>query len=689
MASTLSKTLARTFPPRGARLRLGAVLAVVGALAAAALNPPATVHAAPLDPPSASLTNLAHLTWLTEEVPLPEAVGHSTYRIAEEPTAIAPWTYADRNDDGSYRRVGGGTLDASTGEYSQGAYNADDIARAAVVYVRAWERDDVEDTASREMAYQLLRSLTYLQTTSGPDAGNVVLWQQADGTLNPSAEPVELPDPSDSDESYWLARTVWALGEGYAAFADSDPEFAEFLAERMRLSIRALERASLGRVGEWEFSDGMRVPGWLIADGADATAEAVLGLSAYTQARPEDKWALEALRDYANGVAAMSDPDTTRWPFGAVMPWTHSMSLWHAWGGAAPVALARASAVLDDASLGAAAVRDVGVFTPQLFTSGGPYNAWSPVPGEAQIAYGAESRLAGLLAAADGNGNPGLAELGGLAGGWFFGANPSGKPVYDPETGVTFDGVETDGRINRNSGAESTIHGQLAMLALDAHPQASALAQGITGIDSFDGLAVIEAESGQLEGATVVDPGSSWTGEANLSGGQYVRLGAGDTVTVTGVRAGDNLHPILNRAASQSGISTWYAIDESGDRTLLGRLLNGRASPQGVAENSGLLRPYGLRRSLPQDAVAVQVSTTGALEFDALMRQPKVARVTYATASGPVVLYANSTSKPVRTSAVEAGGGRSYGSDGTVWRPVTTRSIRLPGPGFAITRPPK
>ena len=49
---------------------------------------------------------------------------------------------------------------------------------------------------------------------------------QPDGTLNPSAEPVELPDPSDSGPSYWLARTVWALGEGYAVFRSVDPAFA-------------------------------------------------------------------------------------------------------------------------------------------------------------------------------------------------------------------------------------------------------------------------------------------------------------------------------------------------------------------------------------------------------------------------------------------------------------------------------
>src|SRR5699024_8007719 len=75
----------------------------------------------------------------------------------------------------------------------------------------------------------LLRTLTYLQVDSGEFAGNVVLWMQADGTLNRSAAPVELPDPSDSDESYWLARTIWALGEAVPVYAAQDPDFAAFL----------------------------------------------------------------------------------------------------------------------------------------------------------------------------------------------------------------------------------------------------------------------------------------------------------------------------------------------------------------------------------------------------------------------------------------------------------------------------
>ena len=128
-----------------------------------------------------------------------------------------PWTYANALAGGGFERVGGGDYDPATSYYSQGAFNADDVSRAAVVYVRHWRQ--FHDPASREKAYELLRGLTYLQTATGPNRGNVVLWMQSDGTLNPSADPAELPDPSDSGPSYWTARTLWALGEGYAAFA--------------------------------------------------------------------------------------------------------------------------------------------------------------------------------------------------------------------------------------------------------------------------------------------------------------------------------------------------------------------------------------------------------------------------------------------------------------------------------------
>ena len=387
---------------------------------------------------------------------------HTTYRLAEEPDIGVLWTYAEPRN-GVLTRVGGGTYDAATDTYGQGAFNADDVARAAVVYIRHWVATG--SPSSRDRAYEMLRGLTYLQTASGDNAGNVVLWMQPDGTLNPSADPVELPDPSDSDASYWVARTLWALGEGYAAFAatgdPADEAFAGFLRDRMELSIDAVNRQVLDTYGQLVSVDGRPTPSWLIADGADASAEAVLGLAAYVEAGGGDA-ARTALSQLADGIAMLSEGTTRTWPFGAVYPWALSRSLWHAWGSQMPAALSRASQALGTGTYLAPAVKDSAGFTPWMLTSGGPDNGRLPTRlDQSQIAYGADSRVQSLLATAEATGKVGLRRLAGMQAAWFFGANAAGVPAYDPATGRTIDGISGDGVVNANSGAESTIHGLL------------------------------------------------------------------------------------------------------------------------------------------------------------------------------------------------------------------------------------
>lgn len=654
----------------------GSAALVLGEAPARAVS--RSVAAAP-----ARLTNLAHLRWLIDDVPLTPSTVHTTYAIDTEPSGRAPWTYANASA-GGFTRVGGGTYDPATGYWGQGAYNADDIARAVVVFVR--DHAATGSAQSLTDARDLLRTLTYLQDATGPNAGNIVLWMQADGTLTPSAQPPDSPDPSDSAESYWTARLVWALGEAYPAFRSAEPAFAGFLRDRLRLALGALGRGSLSHYGEWLVADDVPVPAWLIQGGADATSEACLGLAAYVAAEPGDTAARQALSRYAEGVAAMRSGGTGTWPFGAIMPWLGSQSLWHAWGGEAPQALCRTAGVLGSAALRTAGLADAGQFTPVLLTAKGPYNAWSPVPGEAQIAYGAEGRVSGLLAAADLTGSSGFLALGGLAGGWFFGANPSGRPTYDPATGVTFDGVEFDGRVNANSGAESTIHGLLAMLGLDAHPSAAALASSITGA-TWSGLRVVEAESGELAGgAVVVTPASTWTGAANWSGGKYVSVPAGGSVRIAVSGDGAFVHPIVNRRQGDLGSSSYSAVDARGRRTLLGTIVNGGLRDTGTVDAEGLLRPFPLGRALPTGTVAVVVESDGDLQLDALLVQPGVSTATYTrSGGGPAVLYVNGGTHATTTRAVAAGTGRAWTSDGAARGRAGAPVVPLPGGGFAVT----
>jgi hypothetical protein len=589
---------------------------------------------APAAASQAPLTNLSHLNFLLDTVPLHAVDAHTTYQIGEHPTAQAPWTYANKNADGSYTRVGGGSKDPATGYWSQGAFNADDIARTAVVYLRHWQQTG--DASSRDRAFEVLRELTYLQTSSGPNAGNVVLWQQADGTLTPSAKPAELPDPSDSAESYWLARTVWALGEGYAAFKAADPQFAAFLQDRLDLAVTSLKKQSLAKYGKYDVADGAKVPAWLITGGADASAEAVLGLSAYAKAAPGDGAAVAALRELTEGIAAMSSGSVQQWPFGAILPWNQSRTLWHAWGGMAAAAVANASPQLNRPDLLTAAVKDSAQFTPQLLASGGPDNAWSPVPGEAQIAYGVDSRVEGLVATAKAANAPGLLDVAAVAAGWYFGANRSGKPAYNPATGTAIDGIETDGRVNPNSGAESTIHTLLSMLALDANPELKTKALGIRSTVGTDGLKVAEAESGTIAGGAVVKPASAWTGEANWSGGAYVSLNAGGTLKIP-VPVSDqdrNVYPIVNQRPDPAGTTSW-----SSGRTSLGSTPNGGAGEQGITAAPGKLFPFSLDRAIPVGAESVVAKAGSDVSIDGVLLQPQISSVTVSGSGGQSTLY--------------------------------------------------
>jgi hypothetical protein len=610
----------RAFTALAAALALMVGTSVAGPSLAGAASAESTVTPSVSTTGAQPLTNLGHLDWLGTTVTPPAQAGHTTYRIAQQPSINVLWTYAEPNADGTFRHVGGGQFDAATNTYGQGAFNADDMARASVVYLRHWKLTG--SASSRAAAYGMLRGLTYLQTASGPNAGNVVLWMQADGTLHPSAIPVEQPDPSDSGASFWLARTTWALGEGYAAFKNQDPAFAGFLQNRMDLAVSALQRQDLVRYHQYLQVDGQNKPAWLVVDGADASAEAVLGLSAYVEAGGTPA-ARTALKQFSEGIAGLAGGDSRTWPFGAVLPSAPSVSMWHGWGSQMPAALARAATVLADKHLGAVAVTDSAVFDPRMLTSGGADQALLPTQiNQAQIAYGVES----LLATASLNHSAGLRQLAGITAAWYFGANNARVPAYDAATGRTVDGIEADGRVNRNAGAESTIHGLLSMLALDANPDVLAIARTAV-VSERVGSTTVQAEDAQLTGAAaVVKPASTWTGESQFGGSGYVGIGNGGSATLSIPDGPSRLVlPVVDLQPGSTAVTTF----RSGS-TVIGVVRSGAVGAQGVSSAPGALLPVTLQVTLPAGATTITATTRASggdvARLDALMIEPLVSR---------------------------------------------------------------
>ena len=360
---------------------------------------------------------------------------------------------------------------------------------------------------------------------------------------------------------------------------------------------------------------------------------------------------------------------------------------WHAWGSQMPAALAEASEVLDDESLLSRRVRDSPSFTPTLLTAGGPDNGWLPTPTDrVQIAYGADSRVQSLLAVADASASSGFAELAAMQAAWFFGANRAGEAMYDPATGVTFDGLEADGRINRNSGAESTIHGLFTMLALDAHPDLAARATSVADVADRHGLTVVEAEDATSTTGEVVTPPAAWTGESLYSGSTLVlerwqratwNLGADDVRRI--------VEPVAWIPEEGAGRSIWWA-----DR-LGGGVLDPRGEPQGITAVPGMLLPRPLQ--LDAAASASQVSTAvvqGTVTLDALLVRPVVSRLHLEGPGGGTELVHSAARSTQRVGVGfdgRASDVRVYDGDG---RLIDERqaggatTVRIPSGGFAV-----
>ena len=318
--------------------------------------------------------------------------------------------------------------------------------------------------------------------------------------------------------------------------------------------------------------------------------------------------------------------DAGHWPFGAVLPWALSRSDWHAWGSQMPAALAVAGRALRRPDLVRVAAVDSGTFDPWLLTSGGPDNGRLPTPADrSQIAYGVDSRVAVAAGHRGGHRLVRTAPAGrdrrrpGSSA-----PTPPGSRRTTRRPGGPSTGSRPTATVNRNAGAESTIHGLLTMLALDAHPDVAALARTAT-LAGRTGSTVVQAEDAALAGGAVaVSPPSLWTGESQYGGSGYVELGDGgrppSTVPAGGARI---LMPVVDLRPGSTAVTTFRR-----GTTVLGRVRSGAVGPQGDSPAPGALLPVSLPVRLPGGAGTVTASTVASggdvAVLDALMIEPVV-----------------------------------------------------------------
>lgn len=338
----------------------------------------------------------------------------------------------------------------------EGITSLDDVARAAVVYLRAYE--STGDARARDDAVGLLAFVVAMEQGDG----EFVNFIDSAGRLNRTAV------SSRKSMSYWAARSIWAMGEAVRVLGPRD--------SASLTTIRpVLDRAVTRMSREVE-------AGRLIGGSATATAEALLGLLALQRAEPSPRIARLAERT-AELLVPLSIGSTETAPWGARVD--RPGEPWHAWGSRSTAALAEAAIVLGRPALISAARREADALWGRFLLAGQVASTvesraiatetsnpreWFP-----QIAYGVGPVVEGYLALADATGDRRYAVFAGLIAAWFLGANPAGVEMYDEKTGRTFDGIDGPSpvRVNRNAGAESTIEGLLALQHVAGDPDAA------------------------------------------------------------------------------------------------------------------------------------------------------------------------------------------------------------------------
>jgi len=381
---------------------------------------------------SSSIVNLSHLDHLGE------VVNHN----GQEVRMIH--IYAEAPD---YNWVG---------DPNEGIVCVDDVARAAVVYLRHFEITG--DTGSADKAIQLLRFVLNMQTDEGLFF-NFVLSNRLD--INTTHQ-----NSIANEMNWWAGRAVWALGTGARALAEYDPAFAKICLASVD---RALPRINdfLKTYPETRQVSGYPMPTWLVSGTAsDASSELLLGLTAASEATSHGNYQ-DAIDKISEGIALMQYGNLSGAPYGAHISWEGG---WHGWGNSQTMALATAGKL-------ESAVFEAEQFYPWLIVNGWLHSFELDDPSNRryfeQIAYAVRPVSVGLIRLYEGTDNEDYAILAGLAASWFTGNNVAGAQMYDPRHGYGFDGINNADTINMNSGAESTIEALMTILEVEQHPVAN------------------------------------------------------------------------------------------------------------------------------------------------------------------------------------------------------------------------
>ncbi len=376
---------------------------------------------------SISSVNTSHLDYLYEEITFDSKEMAIIHIYSNYPS----YAYIDDEDEG--------------------AACVDDAARAAIFYLENY--NFTNDAQSLSKNKKLLEFLIYLQAENGYFYN--FIW--SDYSINKDFK------TSVAEPNWWSWRALWALTESYPYYKESDHTTAEKIKKSIENLIISIKK-DIPNESRTENFNGLDIPTWLPNKYAsDQASVLVLGLVNYYN-ETKDEIILAYIKLLCDGIMQMQIVDQENKYYGAFLSW---QNIWHAYGNSQAYALLKAYQIFENNAILESAIKELDYFYPTLLMNN--YISSFNISNEnetiliedenkySQIAYNKRPMVYALLEAYKITNDEKYAELAGKIGRWFLGDNPAKTKMYDEKTGIVFDGIESEQKVNMNSGAESTI----------------------------------------------------------------------------------------------------------------------------------------------------------------------------------------------------------------------------------------
>lgn len=386
------------------------------------------------DQQSISEVNINHLKHLYANIDLPGNVNGGIIRIYSE--------YPDYNFEI---------------EPNEGFTCVDDVARAMMLDAYRFSEDKEIQFSYNSMAEFLI----YMQAENG--FFHNFIWH--DLSINKTYR------TSIAEPNWWSWRAFWALSN----YNGSNQEIAikaKQACERLMENIYSLY---LEQPLITDTINGIEVPAWLpLGTAGDQAAILILGLEAYYINVNQDERVLQVVERMADGLQQTQKGEAKLFPYGAFLSW---QNIWHAYGNGQAYAMLRAGQLLNRNDYIECALLEIDHFYPYLIKENFPAsfiiqkadNGYEIIDLQqySQIAYGFRPMIWACVEAFNFTGEQKHLLLAEEIVQWFSGKNIAGKQMYDSKTGRCFDGIVSKSKINKNSGAESTIEALLSLQVFD------------------------------------------------------------------------------------------------------------------------------------------------------------------------------------------------------------------------------